>query len=57
MYLVAVMVWHSRKVLSWGLCDTMETDFCLEAAEEAIRRYGTPDEFNYDLPHPFAEAA
>jgi putative transposase len=48
MYLVAIMVWHSRKVLSWRLSNTMETDFCVEALEEAIRRYGTPEIFNTD---------
>ena len=48
MYLVAIMDWHSRKVLSWRLSNTMETDFCVEAVEEAIRRYGTPEIFNTD---------
>ena len=48
MYLVAIMDWHSRKVLSWRLSNTMETDFCVEALEEAIRRYGTPEIFNTD---------
>ena len=48
MYLVAVMDWHSRKVLAWRLSNTMETDFCVEAVEEAIRRYGTPEIFNTD---------
>ena len=36
MYLVAVMDWHSRKVLAWRLSNTMEADFCIEAVEEAI---------------------
>ena len=48
MYLVAVMDWHSRKVLAWRLSNTMETDFCIEAVEEAIHRYGTPEIFNTD---------
>lgn len=48
MYLVAVMDWYSRKVLSWRLSNTMETDFCIEAVKAAIRRYGTPDIFNTD---------
>lgn len=39
-YLVAVMDWHSRKVLSWRLSNTMETDFCVEALEEALHRHG-----------------
>ena len=48
MYLVAVMDWHSRKVLSWRVSNTMEADFCVEAVQEAIRRYGSPDIFNTD---------
>jgi putative transposase len=40
LYLVAVMDWHSRKVLSWRLSNTMDTRFCLEALDEAIERYG-----------------
>jgi putative transposase len=48
LYLVAVMDWSTRKVLSWRLSNTMETDFCLEALEEAFARYGVPDIFNTD---------
>lgn len=48
MYLVAVMDWYSRKVLSWRVSNTMEADFCVDAAEEAISRYGTPEIFNTD---------
>jgi putative transposase len=47
-YLVAVMDWASRKVLSWRLSNTMTTDFCTEALEEAIARYGRPEIFNTD---------
>lgn len=47
-YLVAVMDWHSRKVLSWRLSNTMETDFCVEALEEALHRHGAPEIFNTD---------
>jgi putative transposase len=46
-YLVAVMDWHSRFVLSWALSLTMELDFCLEALERALRR-GRPEIFNTD---------
>jgi putative transposase len=42
------MDWHSRKVLSWRLSNTMDTGFCVEALEEVIARYGTPDIFNTD---------
>lgn len=48
LYLVAVMDWHSRKVLAWRLSNTMDTGFCVEALAEAIERYGTPDIFNTD---------
>ena len=42
LYLVAVMDWATRKVLSWRVSNTMETDFCIAAVEEAVRRFGTP---------------
>lgn len=48
MYLVAIMDWHSRKVLSWRISNTLETDFCIEALEEAIERHGVPEIFNTD---------
>lgn len=48
LYLVAIMDWHSRKVLSWRLSNTMDTSFCLEALEEAIDKYGVPEIFNTD---------
>jgi putative transposase len=48
MYLVAVMDWASRKVLSWRLSNTMEAEFCIEALEEALAKYGKPDIFNTD---------
>jgi putative transposase len=56
MYLVAVMDWHSRKVLAWRLSNTMEADFCIEAVEEAIRRFGTPEIFNTDQGSQFTSA-
>lgn len=46
-YLVAVMDWYSRYVLSWALSLTMELDFCLEALKRALRR-GRPEIFNSD---------
>jgi putative transposase len=48
LYLVAIMDWFSRKVLAWRLSNTMDTDFCVAALEEAIARYGRPDIFNTD---------
>jgi putative transposase len=47
-YLVAVMDWFSRRVLSWRLSITMETDFCVDALQEAMARYGKPEIFNTD---------
>jgi len=47
-YLVAVMDWASRRVLSWRLSNTMDNAFCCEALEEAIQRYGRPEIFNTD---------
>lgn len=46
-YLVAVMDWFSRYVVSWSLSLTMELDFCLDALRAALRR-GRPDIFNSD---------
>ena len=45
-YLCAVVDWFSRRVLSWKLSITLETQFCVEAVEEALSRYGKPDIFN-----------
>jgi putative transposase len=48
LYLVAIMDWHSRKVLSWRLSNTMDTSFCVEALEEAIDTFGPPEILNTD---------
>lgn len=56
-YLVAVMDWHSRKVLSWELSNTMDSHFCVSALERAIRLYGTPDIFNSDQGSQFTSDA
>jgi len=47
-YLFAVMDWASRRILSWRLSNTLTTDFCMEAVQEAIHRYGAPEIFNTD---------
>lgn len=47
-YLVAVMDWASRRVLSWRLSNTLDADFCVEALEEALCRFGPPEIFNTD---------
>jgi putative transposase len=48
MYLVVVMDWYSRKVLSWRLSNTLEADFCVAALEDAPLRHGRPEIFNTD---------
>ncbi len=48
LYLVAVMDWATRKVLSWKLSNSMEADFCIEALEDAMARHGKPEIFNTD---------
>lgn len=47
-YLVAVIDWFSRRILSWRLSNSLTADFCVEALEEAIARYGRPEIFNTD---------
>src|ERR671910_360756 len=46
LYLVAVMDWASRRVLSWRLSNTMDAEFCVDALEEALVRHGRPEIFN-----------
>jgi putative transposase len=48
LYLVAVMDWATRKVLAWRVSNTMDVEFCLEALEEALARFGRPEIFNTD---------
>ncbi len=56
-YLVAVIDWYSRKVLSRRISNTMDTDFCVEALEEAIAVYGAPEIFNTDQGSQFTSMA
>jgi putative transposase len=56
-YLVAVMDWHSRKVLSWEVSTTMDDAFCVSALSSALRRYGKPEIFNTDQGSQFTGAA
>ncbi|PHS07248.1 MAG: hypothetical protein COA78_13540 [Blastopirellula sp.] len=48
LYLVAIMDWYSRKVLSWRLSNSMEAGFCVEALNEAFAKYGKPEIMNSD---------
>jgi len=45
-YLAAVLDWLARRVLAWRVSITLDVDFCIEAVEEALARYGTPEIFN-----------
>jgi putative transposase len=56
LYLVAIMDWATRKVLAWRVSNTMEVEFCLEALEEALARYGRPEIFNTDQGSQFTSA-
>jgi putative transposase len=57
LYLVAIMDWASRAVLSWRLSNTMEASFCVAALEEALARFGRPEIFNTDQGSQFTSAA
>jgi len=56
LYLVAVMDWASRAVLSWRLSNTMDVSFCVSALEEALARFGRPEIFNTDQGSQFTSA-
>jgi putative transposase len=56
-YVVTIMDWFSRKVLAWRVSNTMDADFCVEALEEAISRYGSPGIFNTDQGAQFTSEA
>jgi putative transposase len=57
LYLVAIIDWASRAVLSWRLSNTMDVSFCVAALEEALARFGTPAIFNTDQGSQFTSAA
>jgi putative transposase len=57
LYLVAVMDWASRAVLSWRLSNTMDVSFCVSALEEALARFGRPEIFNTDQGSQFTSDA
>ena len=56
-YLVAIMDWASRKVLAWRLSNTLDASFCIEALQEALERYGSPEIFNTDQGSQFTSDA
>jgi putative transposase len=57
LFLAAVMDWASRRVLSWRTSVTLNADFCIDAVEEAIAKYGCPEIFNTDQGAQFTSAA
>ena len=56
-YLAAVVDWFSRRVLSWRISITMESEFCVEALEEALARFAKPEIFNTDQGSQFTSMA
>jgi len=57
LYLVAIMDWHTRKVLAWRVSNTLEADFCVEALNEAIHKFGQPEIMNTDQGSQFTSFA
>ena len=57
LYLVAIIDWASRAVLSWRLSNTMDVSFCIAALEEALAKYGAPKIFNTDQGSQFTSTA
>jgi putative transposase len=56
-YLVAIIDWHSRRVLAWRLSNTLDSSFCVEALREAMKRFGKPEIFNTDQGAQFTSEA
>ena len=56
-YLVAVIDWYSRRVLSWRLSNTMDSGFCVDCLEQALQHHGTPEIFNTDQGSQFTSEA
>ena len=52
LYLVAIMDWFARKVLAWHISNTLEADFCLEALNEAMHKFGPPEIMHTDQCSP-----
>lgn len=57
MYLVAIMDWNSRRVLTFRLSNTLDTRFCVEALKEALLKYGAPEIINRDQGCQFTSEA
>lgn len=57
LYLIAIMDWHTRKVLAWRISNTLEANFCVEALNEAIHKFGPPEIMNTDQGSQFTSFA
>lgn len=57
LYLVAIMDWFTRKVLAWRVSNTLEADFCVDALNEALHRFGAPEIMNSDQGSQFTSFA
>lgn len=57
LYLVAIKNWFTRKVLAWRISNTLEADFCFEALNEAIRKFGPPEIMKTDQGSHFTSFA
>jgi putative transposase len=56
-YLVAIIDWYSRKVLSWRISNSMDASFCVDCLEDALRHHGRPEVFNSDQGSQFTSLA
>ena len=52
LYLVAIMDWHTRKVLAWRISNTLEAEFCVDALNEAIQKFGPPEDHEHGSGQP-----
>lgn len=57
LYLIAIMDWYSRYVLSWRLSNTLDVVFCIDALDEALNKYSHPEIFNSDQGCQFTSEA
>lgn len=48
MYLFAIIDWHSRYIIGWGISNSLESSFCIEVLRDSLRRHPSPDIFNTD---------
>ena len=56
-YLLAIIDWYSRRVLSWRISNSKDALFCVDCGEDALHHHGTPEVFNSDQGSPFTSTA